>query len=187
MVLVTPEEQLGQILVLLWENSKGINELKSSMTEMRALKMNLLLWKLEVDHRVHELEHAMLDLGERVEQALSMIPQVQPLHPTHSEQFGEASVEPSGGVTVAQLPLTAAIQENHFASPDSKVPSSAHLELHPPRAASGFLDHGKGSSNQGADFGTMYTTVPRTAPVIGATPSPNSPPALFHTDGLGAS
>jgi hypothetical protein len=185
MALVTPEEQLGQILALLGENSKGINELKSSMTEMRALKTNLLLWKPEVDHHVHELEHAVLDLGERVEQALSMIPQAQPLHRTRGEQFGEASIEPLGGVTVAQLPLTAAIQENHFASPDGKVPSSAHLELHPPRAASGSFDHGKGSSNQGDDFGTMYTTVPGMAPVTGATPSPNSPPALFHTDGLG--
>jgi len=34
MAMATPEEQLGEILALLSKNSKGINELKSSMSEM---------------------------------------------------------------------------------------------------------------------------------------------------------
>lgn len=64
MAMATPEEQLGQILAVLSENSKGINELKSSMLEMRTLKTELLTWKPEVDNRIHELEHAVLELSE---------------------------------------------------------------------------------------------------------------------------
>jgi hypothetical protein len=67
MAMATPEEQLGQILALLGENSKGINELKSSMSEMRTLRTKILTWKPEVNNHVHELEHVVLDLGERVE------------------------------------------------------------------------------------------------------------------------
>ena len=42
MAMATPEEQLGQILTLLSENSKTIHELKSSMSEMRTLRMEIL-------------------------------------------------------------------------------------------------------------------------------------------------
>lgn len=42
MAMVTPEEQI------LAENSKGINELKSSMSEMRAMRSELNSWKPEV-------------------------------------------------------------------------------------------------------------------------------------------
>jgi hypothetical protein len=42
MAMATPEEQLGQILALLSENSKGINKLKTSMTEMQTLRMEIL-------------------------------------------------------------------------------------------------------------------------------------------------
>ncbi|CAD6264603.1 unnamed protein product [Miscanthus lutarioriparius] len=159
MASVTPEEQLGQILALLGENSKGINEFKSSMTEMSALKTDLLLWKPKVDHRVHELEHAVLDLGEHIEQVLgSRISLAQPLEPTHGEQSGE--------VTIAQPSLTTAIREDHFTSPSVKVPSSAHLEFHPPRAAPGSLDHDKRTSHWGADFKAVYTIAPEPAPAI---------------------
>ena len=44
---------IGQILAVLSENSKGINELKSSMSQMRTLKTELMTWKPEVDNRVH--------------------------------------------------------------------------------------------------------------------------------------
>jgi len=59
----------GQILAILSENSKGINELKTSMSEMRTLHSEVLHWKPDVDHNIHALEHAVLDLGEKVEQA----------------------------------------------------------------------------------------------------------------------
>ena len=175
MASITKEEQLGQILALLGENSKGINELKSSMTEMTAMKTDLLLWKPKVDNRVHELKHAVLNLGERIEQVLgSRISLAQPLEPTHGEQSGE--------VTIAQPSLTTAIREDHFVSPSVKASSSAHLEFHPSRAAPGSLDHGKRTSHRGADFGAVYTIAPEPAPVTGATPTPpKSTPVLLHT------
>jgi hypothetical protein len=75
MAMATPEEQLGQILALVGKNSKGINELKSSMSEMRTLRTEILIWKPEVNNRVHELQHVVLDLGERVKRALgSLLP-----------------------------------------------------------------------------------------------------------------
>jgi hypothetical protein len=132
MAMATPEEQLGQILALLSENTKGINDLKSSMSEMRSLKTEILTRKPEVDNRVHELEHAVLDLGERVEHALgALLPQAQPMEPVLNEQ--------AETVTTVHSPLTVAIREDHFASLSVKVSSFAHLELHPPRAASGLL------------------------------------------------
>lgn len=148
------------------------------MTEMRALKTDLLLWKPEVDQRVHELEHVVLDLGECIDHALgSLVPQAQPLE--------RSDEEPSGGVTIAQPPLTAAIREDHFDSSSVKMPSSAHLELHPPRAASGSLDHDKGSTHRGADFGAVYTIAREPAPVTGATLSPKPAPTLFQSDSSG--
>ncbi|CAD6334945.1 unnamed protein product [Miscanthus lutarioriparius] len=136
----------------------GINELKSSMMEMTAMKTYLLLWKPKVDNRVHELVHAMLNLGEHSEQVLgSQISLAQPLEPTHGEQSGE--------VTIAQPSLTTAIWEDHFASSSVKAPSSAHLEFHPSRAAPGSLDPGKQTSHRGADFGAVYTIAPEPAPV----------------------
>ncbi|CAD6268511.1 unnamed protein product [Miscanthus lutarioriparius] len=76
--MASPKEQLGQILAFLSENSKGINELKTSMSEMRTLHSEILQWKPDVDHRIHELEHVVLDLREKVEHALeALLPQVQ--------------------------------------------------------------------------------------------------------------
>ena len=175
MASISKEEQLGQILALLGENSKGINELKSSMTEMTAMKTDLLLWKPEVDNRVHELEHAVLNVGEHIEQVLgSRISLAQPLEPTHGEQSGE--------ITIAQPSLTTANRGDHFTSPSVKAPSSAHLEFHPSRVTPGSLDHGKRTSHRGADFGAVYTIAPEPAPVTGATPTlPKSTPVLLHT------
>jgi hypothetical protein len=73
MSMASPEEQFGQILALLGENSRGISELKSSIVEMRALRSDINTWKPQVDSRVNELEHAVMDLGERVEQALGVL------------------------------------------------------------------------------------------------------------------
>lgn len=42
MAMTSPEEQLGKILALLSENSKGINDLKTSMSEMCTLRMEIL-------------------------------------------------------------------------------------------------------------------------------------------------
>jgi hypothetical protein len=66
MSMASPEEQFGQILALLGENSKGIQELRTSMVEMRALRTDINTWKPLVDNRVSELENAVMDLGERV-------------------------------------------------------------------------------------------------------------------------
>jgi hypothetical protein len=140
--MASPEEQYGQIIAMLSENSKGMNEVRA---EMRSMKTELLTWKPKVDNRVHEMEHAVLDLGERVDKALGMLlPQAEIVAPTDDEQ---------AGVTIAATSLTAVIREEHFASPEGKVPSSAHLGLHPPRAASGSLDHGKRSSHRGLASG----------------------------------
>jgi hypothetical protein len=162
MAMATPEEQLGQILALLSENSKGINDLKHSMMEMRTLRTEILTWKPDVDHRIHELEHAVLDLGERIDQVLeTLTPLAPPLDPSASEQ--------QDAVTASSPPFTAAIRENHFASPSVKMPSSAHLELFPPRAASRSLDHGK------LGFRAVYTIAPAQNPITGAT----NPPKMF--------
>jgi hypothetical protein len=113
-------EQLGQILALLGENSKGINELKSLMSEMRALRSEINVWKPEVDNRVHELEHAVLDLGTRMDYALGMLlPQA------------DAALElPPGTVTIVGT-SAATLPDEHQASPTLKVSGSADLE--PPR------------------------------------------------------
>ena len=99
MASISKEEQLGQIVALLGENSKGINELKSSMTEMTAMKTDLLLWKPEVDNRVHKLEHVVLNLGERIEQVLgSRISLAQPLEPTHTTRRRSISDKKCGKI-----------------------------------------------------------------------------------------
>jgi hypothetical protein len=46
MAMASPEEQLGQILAILSENSKGINDLKASMTEMHSLRTDILNWSM---------------------------------------------------------------------------------------------------------------------------------------------
>jgi hypothetical protein len=81
--MASPEEQYGQIIAMLSENSKGMNEVRA---EMRSMKTELLTWKPEVDNRVHELEHAVLDLGERVDKALGMLlSQAEIVAPTDDE------------------------------------------------------------------------------------------------------
>lgn len=71
--MASPEKQLDQILALLDENSKGINELKSSMSKMRALRSEINIWKPEVDNRVHKLEHTVMDLGAWMDRALGVL------------------------------------------------------------------------------------------------------------------
>ncbi|CAD6253442.1 unnamed protein product [Miscanthus lutarioriparius] len=169
--MATQEEQLGQILALLDEKSKGINELKSSMSEMRALKTEIATWKPQVDNRVNELEHAVLDLGERVERALGVL-----LPP--SELVVEAS---PGSVTIAQ-PSPSTGREEISASPGEKVLGSTHLEPTLKGAASGSLDHGKGSTHRGASFGAVYTVAPNPTPVTGAMKLPKTPPIAYNLD-----
>lgn len=165
--MASPEEQLGQILALLGENSKGINELKNSMTEMRALRTEINAWKPEVDNCIHDLEHAVVDLGERVDRVLGMLlPQAKPML--------------EGLVTVTSAP--SAPREDLSASPSTKVLDSGHLESSSKRAASGSLDHGTGSTHRGADFKAVYTITPETTSVTGATHLPKSCPILFPKD-----
>jgi len=154
MAMVTPEEQI------LAENSKGINELKSSMSEMRAMRSELNSWKPEVDNRVHELEHAIADLGEWMDRALEV------LRPS----VGVAMVVPAGVVTVASTSTTH--PEDTLPSPSAQMPDSAHLESSPLRAASRSLDHCK------LGHGVVFTTAPTHHHVTGAMqtskPNPNS-------------
>ena len=49
------EEQFGQILALFSENSKGITDLKLSMSEIQVAKEEIEAWKTEVDHRITDL------------------------------------------------------------------------------------------------------------------------------------
>ena len=135
MAMTTPEEQLGKILALLGENSKGIKELKASMTEMRDLKTELYNWKPVVDQRVHDLEHTVLDLSERIDQVLDVI-------------------NPSSPRQEYTAPITTSIREDHFASPSKQVLNSARLEFSPSRAAPGSLDHSK------LGYGVVLTTAP---------------------------
>jgi hypothetical protein len=176
MVMATPEEQLSQILALLSENSKGINEVKSSMSEMRTLRTEILTWKSNVDHRVHELEHVALDLGERIDQALGA------LHPP-AQLTTQSEGELPNAVVTSPTPLTEAIWEDHIASPSVKVLSSTHLELLPPWAASGSLDHGKLSTHRGPSFRAVYTAAPNPTPVTGATHPPKTISVTINTDG----
>jgi len=135
MAMATPEEQYGQILALLGQNSKGIEEWHSSMVEMRALRTNINSWKPIVDSRVTDLEHAVMDLDERMEQALgTLLPQAQ--------SVDSSMVMLSGCITIAQPPPTTA-PGDLSASASLKVPGSAHLEPTPPQAASRSKDHDK--------------------------------------------
>jgi LmbE family N-acetylglucosaminyl deacetylase len=61
------DEQFGLVLVLLGKNSKGISELQSLMSEMRALCPDINVWKPQVDNRVDELENVARDVSEWVE------------------------------------------------------------------------------------------------------------------------
>jgi len=159
MSMASSEEQFGQILALLRKNLKGIQELRSSMTEIRALRTDINIWKPLVDNRVSELEHAVMDLDERMEQALgTLLPQAQPVD--------SSTATLSGYVTIAQPPPTTA-PGDLSASASLKVPGSAHLEPTPPRASSGSKDHGEENHHRGTGFGVVYTTTPIPAPVTG--------------------
>ena len=130
MSMASSEEQFGQILALLGKNSKGIQELRSSMTEIRALRTDINIWKPLVDNRVSELEHAVMDLGEHVEQALgSLLPQAQPVDLSVAAQ--------AGTVTIAQ-PSPIAAHGEPSASTSMKVPGSAHLDSGAYPAGGGF-------------------------------------------------
>jgi hypothetical protein len=148
MSMQSPEEQYGQILALLSANSKGITELQTSMTEMRSLRTELNLWKPQIDNRVNELEHAMLELGEKIDKSLSSLPQA-------------VAVEDGGGVSIAQLPDSSGVQGSK-PLPAPGMPSSAHLELSPTRVASGSLDHRE------PGCGAVYTIAPDQHPPSGA-------------------
>ena len=49
------EEQFGQILALFSENSKGITDLKLSMSEIRVVMEEIKAWEPEIDHHVTDL------------------------------------------------------------------------------------------------------------------------------------
>lgn len=67
MSMASPEEQLGQILALLTQNSKGNADLQQLMEQVKSTKADFELWKPEVNTRVADLEHALNYIGERME------------------------------------------------------------------------------------------------------------------------
>jgi hypothetical protein len=170
MAMASPKEQLSQILALLGENSKGINELKSSMSEMRALRSEINVWKPEVDNRVHELEHIVVDLGAQMDRALEML----------LPQAGVVPEIPPGVVTIVDSSASTLVGKIP-ASPTMKVSGSALLEPTPPEATSGSLDHGKSLSYRGASFGVVYTAAPIPALVTGADNPPKPSTALLKS------
>jgi hypothetical protein len=127
-------------------------------------------WEPEMDNRVHELEHAMVDQGERMDRA----------HGVLLPPVGAALEVPASIVTIASAPT--ASREDLPTSLSAKMLDSAHLELSPQGAASGSLDHGMVSPHRGAAFGAMYTVAPEPAPVIGAMPLPKYSTILFPKD-----
>lgn len=78
---LSPKELFGQILALLSENSKGILELKSSMSEIRLVKEEIEAWKPEVDHRVaDQVKQLFSDRGKSTltEEAAELLAQLTP-------------------------------------------------------------------------------------------------------------
>ncbi|CAD6238265.1 unnamed protein product [Miscanthus lutarioriparius] len=122
------------------------------MVEMRAICTNINTWKPLVDNRVSELESTVMDLDERMEQALgTQLPQARPVELSAAAQ--------AGTVTIAQPPPTMT-PGDPSASTSMKVPGSAHLEPTLPRVASGSIDHGEGHTHLCAGLGVVYTTAP---------------------------
>lgn len=136
------------------------------MSEMRALRTEINTWKPQVDSRVDELEHAVLNLGEKVEKVLGIFP--KPTDPV--------AALPQDVVTIAHPPSTN--PSDILSSPTLKMPGSAHLEPTLHGAASGSFDHGDPMFHRGAGFGVVYTTTPDPAPVTGAKNSPTTPKQL---------
>jgi hypothetical protein len=133
-IVMTQEEQFGQILALLSQNSKGISELQATMTEMKAAKADLDAWKLEVDHRVADLESAVHHLGDHVELLIN-----------NCNSAKKKSIEPSAST--------------HRTSEKVEMPDPTHLGSTPLGAASGPSGHGDDNPHRSAGFGVVYTTL----------------------------
>lgn len=159
---MSPEEQFGHILALLSQNSKGITELKLSMSEMKAAKEDLDAWKPEVDHRVADLEQAVNHLNECVEKLYH-----HSVNSAKSLTLGEGKVEhPEPDPSKARK---------------SEVSGSVHLGPTPSRATSGLLGHRNEHHHWSAGFGVVYTTL--TLPsVIGAMNQTKPPPIPIGSD-----
>lgn len=115
---MTQEEQFGQIVALLSENSKGIFELQTTMKEMKAAKADVDTWKLEVDHHVVDLENAVNNLGDRLELLIN---------------YGVSAKK--------EMPLDPSTS-THWESEKVEMPDRAHLGSTPNGEASGPSGHG---------------------------------------------
>lgn len=151
MAAATPEEHFGQILALLGQNSKGINELKASMEELKTAKADFDQWKPEVNQRVADLEHAVNYLGEKMEQLFGD-------QSKHALFEGESPIEhpdPDPKLSVGK-----------------KATGSAHLEPPPFGAPPGPNGHRHESYHRSAGFEMVYT-IPDPPSVAGANKQPN--------------
>lgn len=148
--MATLEEQFGQNLALLSENSKGITELKYSMEEMKQAKSNFQTWKPEVDHRVADLEHAVNYLGERMEHFFG----------------GKSKQAVTGEEIPSPHPHPDPDSDPKLASAD-KTAGSAHLGPSSPEVSSGPSGHRRETNHRSDGFGVVYT-IPDSPLVTGA-------------------
>lgn len=139
---MSPEEQFGQILTLLGENSKGITELKQSMSELKTAKESFNSWKPKVDHRVADLEHVVNNLGERMEQLF--------------HQSINSAKSPSPGASEVVDPH---LDSQKTGKSEKLVLGSAHLEPSLLRATSGPRGHREEHPHRSTGFGVVYTTL----------------------------
>jgi len=157
-----PEEQFGQILALLGENSKGIAELKSSMLEIRSAKEEIESWKPVVDHRVADLEKAVNQLGDRVEKFFT---DKGKLTSSSEEVFDPSSHSAPASSTAGA----------------EKASGSAHLEPPPFGATSGLKGgHREQIYHRSSEFGVVFTTTLDPTPVTGAMNLSNSPRVKYE-------
>jgi hypothetical protein len=140
---MTQEEQFGQILTLLSQNSKRITDLQATITEMKVAKADLDAWKPEVNHRMADLENAVNRLNDRVKLLING---------NNSFKMKEV-LEPS-----TSIPRT---------SEKAEELDCAHLGSTPTGAASGPCGHSDDNPHQSAGFGMVYATL-NPPPVTGA-------------------
>jgi hypothetical protein len=144
---MSPEEQFGKILALLGENSKGITELKQTMSEIRLAKEEIEAWRPEVDTRVTDLEKAVNHLGEWMEKLLTdPVKSTSPTGETSNRIAGSKPSSSTGGA--------------------SFVSGSAHLEPSLFGATPGPKGHCEELHHRSAEFGMVYT-FPDPPPVTG--------------------
>lgn len=141
--MASPEEQLGQILALLTQNSKGIADPQQSMEQVKSAKVDFELWKLEVNTRVVDLKHVVNYIGDHMEQL-----------------FGDPSKHTvSDGGSPVKHP-----DSDPKTDLGKKVTGSAHLEPSSSEASPRKFCNCRETQHRSAGYGMVYT-VPDPPPV----------------------